>query len=308
MYNQIRMDLNEIIYFTRVVQAGSFTQAARRLGVPKSTVSAKIASLERRLGVTLLRRTTRKLNVTEAGELYFRECAQAIEEIETAESKVTSRQASAQGTLKITAPVELGAEALPQLVERFLKSNPQVRIELVLTDRLVDLVGEGIDLAIRAGALPDSSLIARKIGDTVFLPVASPAYLRSKGSPAQPRDLADHECLLFTTESDPGAWELFTNKKQKQKVRVSGKIAANDFASLKAFAIAGLGIALLPISSCENEIRAKKLIRVLPEWHASGDPVYAVYPAHRYITPKLQLFVDLLGRDFAQRYLNPSTS
>ncbi len=173
------MDLNEIIIFVKVVEAGSFAGAARRLDVPKSTVSAKVSALERRLGVTLIRRTTRKLFVTEAGQEYFQQCLRSLQQISAAEEQVAQRQSIPQGLLRITAPVELGGTLLPSVITEFQKQYADVKLEVILTDRMVDLVSEGIDLSLRAGDLKDSSLIAKKLGSVYFAPFASPKYLKS---------------------------------------------------------------------------------------------------------------------------------
>ncbi|MBX9769040.1 MAG: LysR family transcriptional regulator, partial [Bdellovibrionales bacterium] len=191
------MDLNEISVFIRVVQTGSFSLAANQLGMPNSTVSHRVSSLEKRLGITLLQRTTRKLHVTPLGEAYFKKCLQGLEALQIAEQDIVSNQKEPQGLLRITAPAELGSTVLPQIVSDFTKKYPKVQVESILTDRRVDLLGEGVDLAIRAGPLKDSSLIAKKIGSSYFAPFASTKYLKAKGTPHQPKDLSGHDCLLF---------------------------------------------------------------------------------------------------------------
>src|SRR5688572_7199212 len=193
-----QMDLNEISVFLKVVQAGSFTQAAAQLGIPNSTASARVSALERRLGVTLLQRTTRKLRLTEAGETYFRRAAQGLEQIVEAETEVSASQRAPQGMLRVTAPIDLGATCLAGLISAFREKYPAVSVELVFTDRFVDLVAEGVDVAVRAGKLRDSALIARKVGLAEWIPTASPAYLKKAGTPRHPRELTGHACLQFT--------------------------------------------------------------------------------------------------------------
>ena len=171
------MDLNEINVFLRVAQAGSFTRAAKQLGIPNSTASAKVSALERRLGVTLLQRTTRKLHLTEGGEAYFRQASQGLEEILKAEAAISASQREPQGLLRVTAPIDLGSNCLADLISAFRKKYPAVNVELIFTARYVDLVGEGVDVAVRAGKLRDSGLIARKVGVANWIPIASPAYL-----------------------------------------------------------------------------------------------------------------------------------
>ena len=193
----MEIDLNEISVFVEVVKAGSFSQAAKKLKMPNSTVSHKVSSLEKRLGLTLLQRTTRKLNVTPAGQIYFKKCLNGFSEIELAEAEMASAQGEAQGLLRVTAPVELGGGILPEIISDFTAQFPKVTIELILTERRVDLLSESVDLAIRAGELKDSSLIAKKIGLAYFALFASPRYLKQKGTPTHPRELNQHKCLAF---------------------------------------------------------------------------------------------------------------
>ena len=285
------MDLNEISVFVKVVQAGSFTQAAAQLGIPNSTASARVSALERRLGVTLLQRTTRKLRLTEAGETYFRRAAQGLGEIVEAESEVSASQREPQGMLRVTAPVDLGASCLAGLVSAFRQKYPAVRVELVFTDRFVDLVAEGIDVAVRAGRLRDSALIARKVGLAEWIPAASPAYLKKAGTPRHPRELTGHACLQFTPLGTEH-WQL-TDGKQKVTVPLPRDLLANEINFAKALALAGKGVALLPSYVCHGEIRSGRLVRVLPEWRARTDPVHLVYPGQKFVAPKVRAFVDM---------------
>ena len=205
------MDLNEVAVFIKVVQLGSFSGAAKQLAMPNSTVSSKVSSLEKRLGVTLIQRTTRKLNITPAGQAYFNRCIQGLEEIHAAEMEIAAVQGEPQGLLRITAPIDLGSRVLPQLVSDFTNTYPKVRVELILSDRKVDLLSESVDLAIRAGDLRDSTLIAKKVGSVYFAPFASARYLKAKGIPTHPRDLRLHHCLQFT----PGTGRMATHWKQR---------------------------------------------------------------------------------------------
>src|SRR3954471_9709977 len=190
MYNE-RMDLNEVRVFVQVARSGSFTAAAKRLGMPNSTVSAKVTALERRLEASLLKRTTRKLHLTEAGERYYERCARALGELEAADKDLSAAQLEPQGVLRITAPVDMGAACLVELTRSFGVRYPKIQLDFLFTDRFVDLVGEGVDLAIRAGELEDSSLVARKLGESYMAPYASPAYLKKAGTPKSPHELKD---------------------------------------------------------------------------------------------------------------------
>ena len=292
MYNR-EMDLNEIVVFTRVVQAKSFRAAAHELEMPASTVSAKVAGLERRLGVTLIRRTTRKLFVTTAGQAYFDRCLIGLGEISAAESAVQNEQTEPHGKLRVTAPVELGRLVLGDLTARYVKLYPKVKVELVLSDAHVDLVGEGIDLALRSGKLQDSSLVAKRIGFIYFALMASAAFVKAQKSVRQPRDLSSVPCLPFAPLGVEH-WDL-TNRKTKLRIALNARIAVNDLSTVKSLALSGLGVALLPNFLCEAEAKSGKLVRILPEWHSRTTPIHLVYPAQKFVSPALRAYVDLAG-------------
>lgn len=285
------MDLDGIAVFVKVVQAGSFRQAARLLGMPNSTVSAKVSLLEKRLGVTLIQRTTRKLRVTQPGEAYFRRCVQALEEIQAAETEVATSQQEPQGLLRITTAVDVGHSLLPPLVRAFLKQYPRMEVELMVTNRMVDLVAEGVDLGIRGGKLEDSSLIATRfvIGHGVLW--ASPSYLKKNGAPSHPEELSRHECLRFSPFKD-NAWEL-TDGKQTAIVAARGRVLADDLETIKMFALLGQGIGLVPAFLCDEEARKGKLVQVLPQWHGAFGSFSLVYPAQRFVSPKIRAFISL---------------
>lgn len=283
------LDLNEVVVFIKVVEVGSFSQAAKHLGMPNSTVSSKVSSLEKRLGTTLIQRTTRKLNVTPAGRAYFNKCIQGLQEIEAAEAELASTQGEPQGLLRLTAPVELGASLLPSLVSDFTKKHPKVKVEIILADRRVDLISENVDLAIRAGELKDSTLIAKKIGEVYFAPFASTKYLKSVKAPQHPKDLVEHSCIQFTPLGTDG-WKLI-GPKTSVTVPLSGKVIVNDLNMIKNLTLNGSGIALLPTFFCYEELKAGKLVRLLPEWRTPLNPVHFVYAAQKFVTPKLSAFI-----------------
>jgi len=298
----MEIDLNEVFVFIKVVQEGSFSQAAKKLGMPNSTVSAKVSSLEKRLGVTLIQRTTRKLSITEPGKAYFKRCIQGIEEIESAESELANVQGEPQGLLRITTPVELGSSILPEILAEFSNKFPKVRTEAILTDRHVDLLSESVDLAIRAGELKDSTLIAKRLGSSYFVPVASPKYLKTKGTPVHPRDLKNHQCLVYTPLGVDD-WKLVSSK-GGFNVPLPGRIIANDLKLLRILAVKGEGIALMPTHAVYADCQSGKLVRILPEWQTATAPVHFVYPAQKYVTPKLSAFMNLatasLKKQFAE--------
>lgn len=285
------MDLNEITVFLKVVQNGSFSAAAKKMGMPVSTVSHKVSSLENRLGLTLLQRTTRKLHVTPAGEAYFKKCVEGLAAIESAETELAASKGEPSGLLRITAPVEMGSSVLPPLVSAYVAKYPKVRVETILTDRRVDLLAEGVDLAIRAGNLEDSSLIAKKLGSTCFILAASPKYLKARGRPSHPRELLKHQCLQFTALGRD-EWRL-TGPNGAYLAQLPGRIVMNNLVGLKKMALQGDGIVNLPCFFAEKDIREGKLERVLPEWRSALSPVHFVYPAQRFVTPKLTAFIEM---------------
>ncbi len=283
------MDLNELLVFTRVVQAGSFTVAAATLGMPKSTVSRKISDLEARLDARLIQRTTRKLSLTDAGRTYFDYCVRIVGEVEDAERAVGSLQATPRGLLRVTAG--LNSAFLGGIVAEFMKRYPEVQVELLCTGRAVDLVEERFDVGIRAGALADSTLIARSLGSVTWFLVATAAYLKKRGRPRSPGDLKKHDCLMF------GAGLMTANLKLEQgdesvQVAVPTRLLVSDMDILHDVAIAGHGIALLPAFRCVAELRAHRLERVLREWTTPATPVHVVYPSTRHVSPKVKCFVE----------------
>lgn len=295
------MDLNQIAVFIKVIQLGSFSLAARQLGMPNSTVSAKVSSLEKHLGVTLIQRTTRKLNVTPAGKAFFEKCLLGLEEIRGAEMELASLKGEPQGLLRLTAPVELGGALLPNAIAEFTQKFPKVRVEIILSDRQVELLAEGVDVALRTGVLKDSTLIAKKLGQIYFAPFAAPSYLKQYGTPLHPRDLRRHQCLHFTPLGF-ASWTLTSNKGDLE-IPVSGKIVVNDLTMIRNLAISGHGIALLPSYYCDQEIKQGSLQRILPDWRSHQVPVHFVYPAQKYVTSKLSQFIALASKQLQARLL-----
>lgn len=288
------IDLDSMVVFARVVEHGSFTRAAGVLGQPKSTVSRKIAELEAQLGVRLIQRTTRAVKATELGEAYYERCARIVAEAEEANAAVATAGAAPQGLLRVTAPVAFGAAFLGEVVAYFLTANPAASVEAVLTDRRVDLVGEGFDLAIRiASRVVESSFIVRRLGPTRLLLAASPAYLARRGEPAAPSDLREHDCILYGELPQAATW-TFTGPEGPVTVPVAGRLVANNAALVRSGALAGLGVARLPFFQAAPEIEAGKLRAVLPAWSPAGASVFAVYPNNRHLSPKVRAFLDCL--------------
>jgi DNA-binding transcriptional LysR family regulator len=291
------MDLNELLVFTRVVQAGSFTAAARLLKMPKSSVSRKISDLEERIGARLLQRTTRKLGLTDAGRIYFERAAPIVADIEQADQAVSELQASPRGLLRVTAPLSFAL--LGPMVASFLEQYPDVRTELVSTDRVVNLVEEGFDVAIRAGHLMDSTLVARRLTTIKQVLVAAPVYLKRHGRLKSPADLEKHSCIAFTAVPTPNVWTLHSGER-KVDVRISARLSTNDMDLMIAAARAGIGIAWLPEIACAEDLRRGRLKQVLPDWSSPETPVHAVYPTTRHLAPKVAMFVELLRKEFSR--------
>jgi len=280
------MDLDGIAIFVKVVQAGSFSGAARLLGIPNTTVSAKVARLEKRLGLTLIQRTTRKLNITPAGRAYFERCRRGLEEIESAEAEVSLSAAEPRGLLRVTAPGDVAHGMLPPIVSRFLKRYARTRVEVVVANRVIDLVAEGIHLAIRAAALRDSTLVARR-----FMPFsgglwASRAYLGRNSAPKTPADLERHECLVFPRFS---AQPLrLTDGRGRVELRPAGRLAVDDPETLRNFILQGDGIGTLP----DFLARGTPLVRVLPRWTWTSGALSFVYPGQRFVPANVRAFID----------------
>jgi DNA-binding transcriptional LysR family regulator len=286
-------DLKAIAIFVNVVEHRSFRAASATLGIPKSTVSLKIAQLEDQLGVRLLERTTRTLRLTDAGTTYYRQTAPALDALREAATRVAALQTRPTGRLRLTTTLEFGQNVLPEVLDAYLRRYPEVEIQIELGDRRVDLIEEGFDLAIRAGVLQDSTLIARALPTRAFRIYASPAYLRRCGEPRQPEQLRDHDCLLMTGHQAPGTWR-FRRGRRAITVEVHGKIAVNSLALVAALAAAGHGIARLPEQIGNAAVAAGKLRRILDHLTPEAIPWHAVYPSARNLSPKVRAFLDLL--------------
>jgi len=282
-----------MLVFARVIQVGTFSGAAAALGMPKSTVSRKVSQLEARLGARLIQRTTRKLGLTDAGRTYYDYCARIASEAEDAERAVGNLEATPRGLLRVTAPIN--AAFLGPIVSDYLARYPDVRLDLFCTGRAVDLVEERFDVGIRAGALADSSLIARSLGSVRWFLVATGAYLKKRGRPKSPEDLKRHDCLLFGPGTERTTLRL-DSAKGPAHVELAARLMVTDMDVLSAAARAGTGVALLPAFGCAAELRDKTFERVLPAWSAPPTPVNVVYPSTRHLSPKVKTFVDHLQK------------
>jgi DNA-binding transcriptional LysR family regulator len=293
------VDFDAIAVFVKVVEVGSFSGAARLLNMPKTTVSAKIAALEKRLRVKLIQRTTRKLRVTEAGTKYFHHCANAVREMELGEAALQSTQSEPTGVLKVTAPVDIGHLVLPRITRAYLAKYPGTTVELLVSNRIVDLIGEGVDLAIRAGTLKDSSLIAKRFFDVDSNLWASPAYLKQFGNLKHPRDLAK---AVFVGFKGFNTLRL-ANGKSEVDVPMVGRIIADDLEATKALAVLGEGIVWLPDFLAADAVAAGTLVSVLPNWKSmTMGNIYFVYAGRQYASPKVQAFIQVAQEIHSHNY------
>lgn len=288
---------------------GSFTAAAQRLGVSKAAMSQRIADLERAAGVPLVLRTTRSVRLTEAGQQLADATGSAFAQISTAFAGIKDLAAMPRGRLRVTAPVALARQQIVPRLPAFLRAHPEVRIELDLSDRLVPLAQEGYDLAIRHSPAPPDTHVAWTLCATRSLLVASRAYLRRRGTPAEPADLAQHDCLHYLRPGEPPAWQLapLDGAGQKITVPVSGCLAANNSEALREAALAGLGIALLPDFSAQAALRAGKLVAVLPAWQpvgSFGEQLYAIRPYSPYVPRAVQALVGFLREALAGGFVD----
>ena len=286
-------DLNDIAVFVKVAQFMSFSRAARALGMPVSTVSRKVTSLENQLGVTLMQRTTRRLSLMAQGRAYYNQCSEPLSHLFDAESALTQTQKKPEGLLRISVPVIMGQKPFYEFISALLKKYPRVHVDLFITNLFVDLVADNIDVAIRFGELRDSTIIAKRIGRSVRYLVASPDYLKGRTAPAKPEDLTNHQCVLLNGRNNEAEWHL-VNDRKSVKLHVSGPVSSRDFQSVSAFTYRGHGIGLLPSNYCEEEIRRRNLVRILPEWSSPEIFVHVIYPTRRFIPSKLQVFLDEL--------------
>ncbi len=284
----------------RIVDSGSFSAAARQLGVAPSSVSRQINELEEDLGARLFARTTRKLSLTEAGQLYYERVSNIINEVDEAKLAL-SQLGSPSGILRVTVPSGIGRELVVSAVPGFLDKYPAVKIVLSMTDRMVDIVDAGIDVAIRVGRQQDSSFKARRIGESKRVVCASPGYLKKAGIPTTPGDLESHNCITWRDHPGHNIW-AFRGADGLSKVRVSGNFFAKNADAIVAATVAGLGVSLLPDCNMGTELRQKQLRAVLEDYDAipATSPVYAVHAHQRHVPPKIRVFIEFLIEVFAK--------
>ena len=285
--------------FVAVVEAGSFTAAADRLEVAKSAVSRRVSALEERLGAQLLRRTTRRLNLTTSGAGFFERARRVLADLDEAEAAASQEHGELRGQVRVALPLSFGVRHMHRPICAFGALHPKLQFDLDLNDRRVDLIEEGIDVAVRIGQLADSTLIARKLFDARTVVVASPDYLTQHGTPRSPQDLLEHVCLRYTNVPDPGRWVFGDANGKADSVRVGGGMDASSGDFLCDAAAAGLGIALQPRFIAHHLIEAGRLVSLLTEYRWPITPGFAVYPPTRHLSYRVRSFIDFLVEYFS---------
>ena len=284
--------------FVRVVEAGSFVRAAERLAISTSSLSRLVAELEAHLGTRLLNRTTRKLSLTEGGQAFYERCVQLLNDWAEAEAVAGQTAAVPRGTIRLTCSHYFGQHHVGPAIARFVARYPDVRFDVTVADRTIDLVEEGFDLALRIGRVGAEQLVARKLGEMRLIPCAAPSYLRKNGTPKALEDLARHNVLTYAYAATPRVWRLEDDAGRTVEARVNGSLHANSGETLVAAAVAGLGIAFEPDFIVGADIAAGRLVRVLPSYEAPHRDIWAVYPSRRHLSLKVRLFVDHIAALF----------
>ncbi len=289
-------DLNDMVYFAEVAERGGFAAAGRTLGLPKSRLSRRVAELEARLGLRLLQRTTRKLSLTDAGEVYLRHCVAMRDEALAAGEAVAQMQTEPRGTLRVTCPVTLAQSSVGYLVPRYLARYPHVRLDMRITNRAVDLVEEGIDIALRVRpSLDDSgSLVIKQFGASCGFLLASPELLRRQGAPVTPDDLKDLDTVAMSASDGRSTWELLGPEGKVFTFHHQPRYVADDLQTLKLAVMAGTGMSFLPEMLSRAEMQAKLLVPVLPGWVLRPGMLHAVFPSRRGQVPAVRSFLDFL--------------
>lgn len=291
MTDPARIDLNALPVFAAVAEAGGFTAAAQRLGVAKAKVSLAVARLEAQLGVTLFSRTTRRVALTEAGQGLYAQCVPALRGVQESLSQVGA-DAELTGSLRIAASVDYAAQTVAPAVAAFAALHPRLEIDLRTSDRVVDMLKEGMDVALRMGWLRDSSLRAAKLGEFEQYLVASPAYLARAPRITAPHDLAGHDWVALTLLQTPLTWQFSSARGQKRVVRVTARLRTDSVGALRSLVLSGCGVSVLDQFSGAEALHTGQLLRVLPAWSLPKGGLHAVYPPGRHVPAKVRAFID----------------
>lgn len=296
--------------FVKVVETGSFARAAERLGVSVSSVSRHVTDLEAHLNARLLNRTTRRLSLTEIGRAFHERCVQLLADLEEAEESAGEGAVVPRGTLRLTCGVTFGERYLAPAIAEFMARYPQMRFDTELSDRVVDLVEEGFDAAVRIGAVGGQNLVARKVGTTRLVCCAAPSYLAQHGEPRAPEDLAAHACLLYAYAPQIGLWPFRDPDGGERNVRVAGPAHANNGRFLEALAVAGVGISYEPDFIVGPDVKAGRLVPILRAFAPPAAGIHVVYPSRRHLSAKVRVFTDFLTQRFigAEWALDPAAA
>jgi len=294
----------EMQAFAAVVDAGSFVRAADALDVSKAAVSRYVSELESRLGVRLLHRTTRRLSLTPEGEIFNARCRELLGSLDEAEAEITSRSGEASGLLRINVPFSFGLLHLAPLWVEFMAQHPKVTLDVTLADRVVDLVEEGFDMAVRIARLPNSTLVSRPLTSTRMVLCASPAYVRKRGKPTHPSDLTSHDVLAYSLLSMGEEWE-FMGPEGAATVKVTPRMRTNSGDTCRVAALRHRGIVLQPTFLVGQDLLAGNLVELMPAWRSIELEVYAVYPSRKFVSPKVRLMIEFLVKAFTKRAWPP---
>lgn len=290
------MDWSRVPVFLKVVEQGSFTAAAKLLGVPKSTTSRSVTTLERELNVQLIKRTTRALELTEAGRAFYARAKAAGAALEEAQAELQQNADEVSGRVRLSVPND--AMPMVSVVSAFAKKHPNIEVELLVSNRQVNLIEEGVDLALRAGKLDDSSLIARRLAQSDLGFFASPEYLRRHGAPKKVDDLSKHELVLFRSRTAKQRVRLESTAGEEREVQLHGQVSVDDLSFVRGLVLGGVGLGLLPIFFMEVRAFGQRLERVLPDWRVAGGGVHLVMPAQKYVPARVRLLADFIYENF----------
>jgi DNA-binding transcriptional LysR family regulator len=294
-----RGNINDIAIFVAVVKAGGFTVAGKQLGLTRSAVGKSIVRLEEHLSVRLLNRTPRSLSLTDDGQLFYSRCTQILDDLEETESAMAARSIAPTGVLRLSVPTALGHRHVMPVLQSFLKTWPAVSAEVAFTDRYVDLIDEGFDIAVRIGEpRDDSRLITRTVAHQRLLTCASPDYLANKGVPLVPADLDEHECMFFLSAGRQQPWQF--NDGALPSHHGKARLLLDSAEALVAAAVSGVGIVNMPTYLVDEQLRAGRLLPVLAEFGAPALPIRIVYPTRRHLSPKVRVFIDMLTQSWGE--------
>jgi DNA-binding transcriptional LysR family regulator len=290
--------LTGIQIFARAVETGSFSKAARDLSLTQPTVTKHVASLERKLGARLLNRNTRGISVTEIGALYYEKCKSILRELEEADSLIGLKHDRLEGVLRVSTSVAFGRRVMAPLLIEFSEKNPGLRIDLNCEDTYVDLIAQGIDVAIRLGKLADSSLGGRYIGTNPWVLVASPEHIAAHGTPASPEELSSRSCLVYSSVQGDDVWHLRAPSGERHSVPVKARLRSNNLSTILAAASAHLGIAILPQYVASSSLRAGRVVEIMADYALQEQEIHAVYPSPKLVPPKVVSFIDFIRGRF----------